>query len=66
MLYSQIGLGVLIKNEHLVINTFQLSIAYYPMIPGHGQNIVKVNSFRSADFGFQDFEIGKPSVVLFE
>jgi len=65
-LYSQIGLGVLIKNEHLVINTFQLSIAYYPMIPGHGQNIVKVNSFRSADFGFQDFEIGKPSVVLFE
>jgi len=65
-LYSQIGLGVLIKNEHLVINTFQLSIAYYPTIPGHGQNIVKVNSFRSADFGFQDFEIGKPAVVLFE
>ena len=65
-LYSQIGLGVLIKNEHLVINTFQLSIAYYPMIPGHGQNIVKTNSFRSADFGFRDFEIGKPAVVVFQ
>jgi hypothetical protein len=65
-LYSQIGLGVLIKNEHLVINTFQLSIAYYPMIPGHGQNIIKTNSFRSADFGFRDFEIGKPGVVGFK
>jgi hypothetical protein len=65
-LYSQIGLGVLIKNEHLVINTFQLSIAYYPMIPGHGQNIVKTNSFRSTDFGFRDFEIGKPAVVGFQ
>lgn len=65
-LYSQIGLGVLIKNEHLVINTFQLSIAYYPMIPGHGQNIIKTNSFRSADFGFRDFEIGKPAVVVFQ
>jgi len=65
-LYSQIGLGLLLKNEHLIINTFQLSIAYYPMIPGQGQNIIKTNSFRSTDFGFRDFEIGKPSVVLFQ
>jgi len=64
--YSQIGLGVLIKNDHLVINTFQLSFAYYPMIPGLGHNILKANSIRTADFGFRDFEIGKPAVVVFQ
>ncbi len=65
-LYSQIGLGVLIKNEHLVINTFQVSFAYYPTMPGNGQNVFKFNSFRTVDFGFRDFEIGKPAVVVFQ
>jgi hypothetical protein len=65
-LYSQIGLGVLIKNENLVINTFQFSIAYYPNIPGHGTDIFKMNSFRSTNFGFKDFEIGKPAIVVFQ
>jgi hypothetical protein len=60
-IYSQIGLGVLIKNENLVINTFQISIAFYPIIPGKGQNIFKINSFKTTDYGFRDFEIGKPS-----
>jgi len=64
-LYSSIGLGVLIKNEHLIINTFQLSIAYYPMMPGNGQNVFKTNSFRTVDFGFRDFVIEKPAVVDF-
>jgi hypothetical protein len=65
-MYSQIGLGVLIKNDHLVINTFQVSIAFYPVIPGIGQNVFRVNSFRTADFGLHDFEIGKPAIVAFE
>jgi hypothetical protein len=64
--YSQIGIGVLIKNEKLVFNTFQVSIAFYPSIPGSGQNIFKINSFRTTDFGFRDFEIGKPAVVVFQ
>jgi len=63
--YSQIGLGVLIKNDYLVINTFQLSIAFYPTIPGLGSDIVKFNSFKTTDFGFKDFEIGKPTPIGF-
>jgi hypothetical protein len=63
--YSQIGFGVLIKNENLVFNTFQISISFYPLIPGIGQNVFKFNSYKTSDFGFQDFEIGKPSVVVF-
>ncbi len=63
--YSQFGLGVLIKNENLVMNTFQISLSFYPVIPGRGNNVFKLNSFQTADFGFRDFEIGKPATVLF-
>jgi hypothetical protein len=63
--YSQIGFGVLIKNENFVFNTFQVSIAFYPIIPGNGSSIFKMNSFKTTDFGFRDFEIGKPSVLVF-
>ena len=64
-LYSQIGFGVLIKNENLVFGTFQVSLSFFPSIPGNGQNIFKMNSFSSNDFGFRDFEIGEPSQVLY-
>jgi hypothetical protein len=63
--YSQLGLGVLIKNFNLVFSTFQISISYYPLIPGVGQNVFKMNSYRTTDFGFRDFEIGKPVPVLY-
>jgi len=64
-LYTHIGLGVLIKNEKLVMSTFQLSLSFYPEIPGQSFNVFKFNSFQTADFGFRDFEIGKPAPVLF-
>jgi len=63
--YSQIGLGVLIKNENLVFNTFQISISFYPLIPGTGQDVFKLNSFRTNDFGFRDFEIEKPAGMIY-
>jgi hypothetical protein len=62
-IYSQIGLGVLIKNYYLFIGTFQLSVAYYPSIPGYGQNVFRLNSINSTDFGFSDFSIGRPAIA---
>jgi hypothetical protein len=64
-LYSQIGLGVLIKNDNLVMNAFQLSVSFYPVIPGKGNNVLKMNAVETTDFGFRDFETGKPAPVLF-
>lgn len=63
--YSQIGLGVLIKNENMIFNTFQFSVSFYPNIPGLGQNILKMNSFSTTDFGFRDYESGKPTPVMY-
>ncbi len=64
--YSQLGLGVLIKNENLVFKNFHISIAFYPIIPGKGRDIFKLNSFRTTDFGFRDFVIGKPQTMVFQ
>jgi hypothetical protein len=64
--YSQFGIGTLIRNKFLVISTFQLSFSFYPRIPGDGSNIIKINSFTTNDFGFLDFDIGKPGMVAFQ
>ncbi|TVQ93279.1 MAG: hypothetical protein EA393_02400 [Bacteroidetes bacterium] len=65
-LYSQFGVGVLIKNDHLVMNAFQISISFYPIIPGRGENIFRINPFETADFGYRDFEIEKPATVVYQ
>jgi len=64
-IYPQIGAGVLVRNDYLVIKYFQFSFAYYPSIPGTGDNQFKGNPFRTTDFGFQDFILGKPDIVEF-
>jgi hypothetical protein len=64
-IYTQIGIGLLIKNSNLVFNIFQVSLSYYPTIPGRGSDIIKINAFRTTDFGFRDFEINKPAQALY-
>lgn len=64
--YSQLGIGALINNKYLVLSDFQLSIAYYPSIPGNGFNIIKFNAYSTIDFGFRDFTFGKPGIVVLQ
>jgi hypothetical protein len=64
--YSLLGLGLLIKNDFLVFKTFQISLAYYPIIPGKGKNISRLNAYRTSDFGHQDFDIEKPTTVTYQ
>lgn len=65
-MYSSIGAGVIISNDYMVFNTFQISFAFYPEIPGRGENIFRSNAFNTADFGLQDFDFGKPRTVLYK
>jgi hypothetical protein len=64
--YTQLGIGALIKNDYLVLSNFQVSVAYYPSIPGKGYSVVKGNAFVTTDFGFRDFTFGKPEIVAFQ
>lgn len=65
-LYSSFGVGFIIRNDYLVFDSFQLSLNYYPQIPGQGDNIFKTNAFTSDDFGFLDSKTGKPEPVIYK
>lgn len=64
-LYSQIGLGIIISNDYLIFNSFQLSFSFFPNIPS-GNSIFKTNSISTSDFGLQNFEISKPVLVDYQ
>jgi hypothetical protein len=65
-LYSSIGFGILFRNDLLVLNTFQIAIAFYPVVPGLSTNLLKLNSLKSYDFQFRDFDLQKPGPVTFQ
>ncbi|MCO6148569.1 hypothetical protein [Flavobacterium sp. NRK1] len=65
-IYTTFGLGLLIYNDYLIFNSFQLSFAFYPSIPSEGQNIFKTNSFKNTDIQLPDFQVGKPTVVPYQ
>lgn len=65
-LYTLVGLGLLIKNEYLVLNTFQLSLAFYPIIPDDGNNIIKVNPLKTTNFSLWDFEFSRPAMSTYQ
>lgn len=65
-LYSQIGFGLLIKNENLVFNTFQISFSFYPIVPINSSNFFKINAFETSDLGFNNFGVVKSSIVNFK
>jgi hypothetical protein len=65
-LYSSFGIGLLIKNDYLITNSFQISIAYYPVIPGVGNSVIKVNPIKASDFGTRSFDIDQPSTIVYQ
>jgi len=65
-LYSKFSLGVLINNDYLVFNSFQISFSFYPSIPFEGTNVFKTNSFKNDDLALPDFQIGQPVIVPFK
>jgi len=62
-LYSSFGIGILINNDYLVFNNFQLSFNFYPSIPNEGNNIFKTNSLKNNDLSIPDYQIGEPTIV---
>lgn len=65
-IYSKFSLGVLINNDYLVFNSFQISFSYYPSIPFDGTNIIKTNSFGNDDLYLSNFQLSRPSYILYE
>jgi hypothetical protein len=62
-LYALLGLGLLIRNDYLMFNTFQISLSFYPYIPGRGYNVFKANAYKTNNYGFPEFDISKPKIA---
>ena len=65
-IYTKIGVGLLIYNDYLVFNSIQLSLAFYPDIPGEGTNLFKTNTFKNTDITLPNFRIEKPVIVPYK
>jgi hypothetical protein len=64
--YQAFALGLLIRNEHLITNTFEVSIGLYPYIPDNGSYIFKFNPVGSYNIKARDYNIGKPELVPYQ
>ncbi|MFV0540127.1 MAG: hypothetical protein ACK5MZ_02685 [Aestuariibaculum sp.] len=64
--YSKFSIGVLLNNDYLVFNSFQISFSYYPSIPFVGDNIFKTNSFENDNLTIPDFNLPKPGYIVYE
>lgn len=62
-IYSIFSLGVMINNDYLVFNNFQVSFSFYPSIPYEGTNVLRTNTFKNDDLILPDFQIGEPTIV---
>lgn len=65
-LYSQFDIGILVKNEFLLFNYFQISLSFNPVIPGGKNNIFRGNAYQTSDLGLPEFDTGKPSIILYQ
>ncbi|VXB05847.1 conserved hypothetical protein [Flavobacterium sp. 9AF] len=64
--YPKVGIGVLINNDYLVFNSFQVSFSYYSNIPFEGNNIIKTNSFENDDLTLPLFSLSKPYHITYQ
>jgi hypothetical protein len=64
-MYSGLGIGLRVKNENLLINTFQLRFAFYPLEPERSNRFsIDVSDVPSASF--TDFTVKSPHAITFE
>jgi hypothetical protein len=58
--------GLLVRNENLLVNTFELSVGFYPYLPDtHGAGF-RFNSFDSFSAGAPGFDFGEPAEVPYD
>ncbi len=60
------AIGMQIRNELLVLNTFQFIVGIYPYIPGVDSPSFKINPIQTYDFQFRNYEISRPDVVAYD
>lgn len=64
-LYQGYGIGLRLRNENLAFNTFQIRLAWYPVLPPENTQFGFDISGRNST-GITDFRTGEPAIIQFE
>jgi len=64
--YQAYGIGLLIRNENLVIKTIRLSFGIYPNIPDDEVSHFKVNALSITDFRLRNFFYQQPETISYQ
>ena len=64
-IYSAFALGLLIRNENLLVKSFEISVGFYPYLPGGNTAILQMNPATSYSLRARDFDFSKPGVIGF-
>jgi hypothetical protein len=64
-IYSAFSMGLLIRNENLLVKTFEVSLGFYPYLPDGSTAIIQANPSTSYSIRAEDFAFPQPSVVEF-
>ena len=62
--YSGIGIGFRIRNDNLVLHSFEIRIAYYPRKPPDFENMTI--HISNQDFEINDFSTNVPEIIKYE
>lgn len=65
-IHTAFTLGLLVRNENLLVQTFEVSLGFYPSLPGNGAAGFDLNSFTSFSPGAPGFDFGVPAMVAYE
>lgn len=64
--YSKFSVGIVINNDYLVFNRFQISFSYYPSIPYEGNNLFKTNAIDNSELDVPTFHLSKPRYINYQ
>ena len=62
-IHHAITLGLLVRNENLLVSTFEVSLGIYPFIPERGGMLFDPGSVSSFSVSAPDFTFSQPAVV---
>jgi len=62
-IYQALALGILVRNENLLVETFEVSFSFFPYVPDEGGGLFEVGSFSSFSLKAPDFSFTQPDVV---
>ncbi|MBL0126782.1 MAG: hypothetical protein IPP83_04850 [Flavobacteriales bacterium] len=64
-IYPAFSLGVLVRNENLLVKTFEVSVGYTPKQTDGTTSLFKLNPSISFSLNVRDFAFARPDVVSF-